>query len=53
MDGIPVFCEQSWGAIRESKQLNLPGARQLVADFRCNEFKTEALEHIEPKIATL
>ena len=25
IDGLPVFVDQTWGVIREQKELNLPG----------------------------
>ena len=39
--------------IRDQKELNLPDQRKLVADFRCNEFKVEALELVQEKIELL
>jgi len=43
MDGFPYFVEDTWGVIRENKELNLPGQKQMVATFRCNEIKGEAM----------
>ena len=48
MDGMPIFVQKSWETIKDQKQLNLPDARMLVADYRCNEFKDEALEVVNP-----
>jgi hypothetical protein len=38
-----VFLEKTWSVIREDKELNLPDQREMVANYRCNEIKQEAL----------
>jgi len=53
LDGMPVFIEQSWAMIRDQKELNLPDQRKLVADFRCNEFKVEAIDLVRDEIEKL
>mmetsp|Transcript_33525 Transcript_33525/g.44176 ORF Transcript_33525/g.44176 Transcript_33525/m.44176 type:complete len:104 (-) Transcript_33525:1478-1789(-) len=52
-DGLPVFVDQTWGVIRTQKELNLPGQREMVANFRCNEMKEEALAKIKARLETL
>ena len=47
MDGMPVFVEQTWGVIRSQKELNLPGQREMVANYRCNELKDEAIAKVK------
>ena len=43
IDGLPIYIEKSWEMIRDQKELNLPDQREMVANYRCQEFKTEAL----------
>jgi hypothetical protein len=50
LDGMPHYVEQAWHSIREQKELNLPDQRAMVANFRCNELKDEALAAADPKI---
>lgn len=47
MDGMPIFIERSWAAIRNQKELNLPDQRDMVANYRCNEIKDEAEKLVE------
>jgi len=47
MDGLHIFFEETWSVIREDKELNLPDQREMVANYRCNEIKDEALKLIE------
>jgi hypothetical protein len=47
IDGMPVFVEQTWGVIRSQKELNLPGQREMVANYRCNELKDEAISKVK------
>ena len=53
IDGMSVFIDTSWSQIRDQKELNLPDQRKLVADYRCNEFKEEALKLVDSKIQQL
>ena len=53
IDGLSVFIENIWKCIRERKELNLPGEKQMVATYRCNEIKEEALEKIGEELKTL
>lgn len=50
MDGLPVFIDQTWSVIKDSKELNLPDQREMVANYRCNEIKQEALEKVADAI---
>ena len=47
MDGLAAFIENIWGVIRSDKELNLPDTKEMVANFRCNEIKDEALEQVK------
>lgn len=53
IDGLPLFIENIWKCIRERKELNLPGERQMVANFRCNEIKSEAIEKVSEELKSL
>jgi len=53
IDGLPVFVEKTWEQIKNHKELNLPNQREMVANFRCNELKDEALEAVEGDIHAL
>ena len=53
MDGMPVFVSQSWDTIRNQKELNLPDQREMVANYRCNELKEEALQAVKPQVDAL
>ena len=44
IDGLSVYIDQTWDVIRNQKELNLPDQREMVANYRCNEIKEEALE---------
>jgi len=46
MDGLSAFIENIWGVIRSDKELNLPDTKEMVANFRCNEIKEEALQQV-------
>ena len=52
-DGLPVFVDQTWAVIRTQKELNLPGQREMVANFRCNEMKLEALAKVKERVEAL
>jgi hypothetical protein len=53
MDGLSVFIDKTWEKIKTQKELNLPDQRQMVANYRCNELKDEALEKVRPLIQSL
>ena len=53
IDGLPRFIESIWTCIRERKELNLPGEKQMVATYRCNEIKQEAIEKVEEELRNL
>lgn len=50
IDGLCVFLEQTWAVIRSQKELNLPDQREMVANYRCNEIKQEAIDKVAPMI---
>lgn len=33
---LPHFLEQIWTAVKSEKDLNLPGEKTILAEFRCN-----------------
>jgi hypothetical protein len=53
LDGMPTYVQQAWHSIREQKELNLPDQRAMVANFRCNELKDEALAAAYPEMIAL
>jgi len=53
IDGLPRFIENCWKCIRERKELNLPGEKQMVATYRCNEIKQEAIEKVDEELRNL
>jgi len=53
IDGLPVFIDQTWAVIRQQKELNLPGQREMVANYRCNEIKEEAVSRVKPRLDAL
>jgi hypothetical protein len=50
IDGLPMYIENCWTCIREQKELNLPGEKQMVATYRCGEIKREAIEVVQPRL---
>lgn len=53
IDGFPMYIENWWKCIREQKELNLPGEKQMVATYRCNMIKQEAIEVIQQQLKSL
>lgn len=53
IDGLPYFIDTTWTIIKEQKELNLPDQREMVAQYRCNEVKEEALELVATQISQL
>lgn len=53
MDGLSCFIDKTWDKIKSQKELNLPDQRSMVANFRCNELKTEAIEQVSTQCAAL
>ena len=53
IDGMPIFVDQAWESIRNQKELNLPDQRAMVANYRCNEIKEEAIKSIANDIQKL
>ena len=50
IDALPTFIEQSWMVIKSDKELNLPDQREMVANFRCNELREEAVALVKKDI---
>ena len=53
MDGLTFYIDQAWDTIRNQKELNLPDQRAMVASYRCNELKEEAVALIQEQLQTL
>ena len=48
-----MFVDQTWGVIREQKELNLPDQREMVANYRCNEIKDEAIQKVKAQVESI
>mmetsp|Transcript_9627 Transcript_9627/g.9414 ORF Transcript_9627/g.9414 Transcript_9627/m.9414 type:complete len:420 (+) Transcript_9627:8-1267(+) len=53
IDGLPLYIDNCWTCIREQKELNLPGERQMVATYRCGEIKQEAIDKVQDRLDSL
>lgn len=53
IDGLPLFIDNCWTCIREQKELNLPGERQMVATYRCGEIKQESIDKVQERLDDL
>lgn len=53
IDGLPVYIDKTWDMIRNDKELNIPGQIEMVAHYRCNEVKEEAMTKVKPQIQEL
>ena len=53
MDGLSFFISSAWDTIRNQKELNLPDQRAMVASYRCNELKEEAIALITAQLSAL
>jgi hypothetical protein len=53
MDGLHYYLDSNWQSIRANKELNLPDQRKLVAEFRCNESKDQAIGEVAEMIESL
>jgi hypothetical protein len=53
IDGLAFFVEKTWDVIRNQKELNLPGQKEMVATYRCNEIKEECLKEVDEDVKNL
>ena len=53
IDGLSYFIDTTWDVIKNQKELNLPDQREMVAQYRCNEIKEEAMALVQPEISAL
>lgn len=44
IDGLSVYVQQTWQSIKDQKEINIPDQKAMVANYRCNEIKEEALK---------
>jgi len=49
-DGFSKFCSDIWNTILNEKDLNIPSQKEMLAIYRCNEIKDEALLKYEEKL---
>jgi hypothetical protein len=52
-DGLKHYFQQIWSDIQNEKDLNIPTQKEMLADYRCNEIKTNVLNESEQKIKEL
>lgn len=53
IDGLFQYTWNMWSSIINNKDLNIPGQKEMLARFRCNEIKDRALEGVEQVISDL
>ena len=53
IDGFAKYTWDMWGIIINNKDVNIPGQKEMLAQFRCNEIKNESLNLVENKINEL
>lgn len=53
IDGLFKYTWDMWSNIINNKDLNIPGQKEMLAEFRCNELKDAALAEVEQEISDL
>ena len=53
IDGFSKYTWDMWSTIINNKDVNIPGQKEMLAQFRCNEIKNESLNLVESKINEL
>ena len=53
IDGFYIYTRDMWSTIINNKDLNIPNQKEMLAQFRCNEIKENALNEINDKISEL
>ena len=53
IDGFYKYCLDIWTNILNNKDLNIPGQKEMLARFKCDEIKLAALNLVEQKINDL
>ena len=53
IDGFYMYTRDMWSTIINNKDLNIPNQKEMLAQFRCNEIKENALNEINDKISEL
>lgn len=49
-DGIGKYFSQIWDTVRENKELNLPGQKQMLAAYRCDEVATQVWTQFQSRL---
>jgi len=52
-DGFAYYATGLWDEIIHNKDVDLPGQMQMLASFRCSEFKDNALEQVKSSLSSL
>jgi hypothetical protein len=50
IDGLAQYCRHIWSDIISDKDLNIPSQKEMLANFKCNEIKDNALYSIEEDV---
>ena len=50
IDGLPHYLNQIWTAIRSDKDINLPGEKRILSEFRCGEIRKEIIDKVKPEL---
>ena len=53
IDGFSKYTWDMWSTIINNKDVNIPGQKEMLAQFRCNEIKNNALNQVENNINDL
>ncbi|MCQ2815804.1 MAG: 50S ribosome-binding GTPase [archaeon] len=53
IDGLFKYTWDMWSNIINNKDLNIPGQKEMLAEFRCNEIKDAALSEVDQAINDL
>ena len=53
IDGFYKYCHDIWNNILNNKDLNIPGQKEMLSRFKCEEIKTASLNLVEQKINDL
>lgn len=53
IDGISHYCRQLWNDIVSNKDLNIPSQKEMLANYKCNEIKQNAIQAVQNEIDML
>jgi hypothetical protein len=53
LDGISVYFNEIWNIIHSDKDLNIPSQKEMLANLRCSELKSEAVKKFQEEIVSI